>query len=83
MRTGECAFIPSFWWHHATSLTLTLTLTLALALTLTLPLPLALTEETTRKLAVCWSLRLPYTSCAFEVRHDGVRAARSLATTQW
>ena len=38
-----------------------------------LTLTLTLTEETTRKLAVCWSPRLPYTSCAFEVRHDGVR----------
>jgi len=29
-------------------------------------------EQTVRKLAVCWSPRLPYTSCQFEVRHDGV-----------
>ena len=31
------------------------------------------TEETVRNLAVCWSPRLPYTSCRFEVHHDGVR----------
>ena len=47
--------------------------TTKLTLTLTLTLTLPLSEETTRKLAVCWSPRLPYTSCAFEVCHDGVR----------
>ena len=31
------------------------------------------TQGTSRKLAVCWSPRLPYTSCHFEVCHDGVR----------
>ena len=30
-------------------------------------------EQTVRQLAVCWSPRLPYTSCEFEVHHDGVR----------
>ena len=30
-------------------------------------------EQTVRQLAICWSPRLPYTSCEFEVHHDGVR----------
>ena len=35
--------------------------------------PLLGAEQTVRQLAICWSPRLPYTSCEFEVHHDGVR----------